>query len=121
VLTAATAAGNTMTDLAAKADAGRDVVRVSETEAQSYRLRDRELTDSNAIGDSDGFPQYGEFLDVEAVDANGDGLGPRWVECPADLARCLVDSGVETGDVFAVVRSTKTTDGAWSIEIEVDG
>jgi len=109
-----------MTDLEQKATTARGVVRAGESEAQTYRLEDTELTEASAIGDPDGFPQYGDFLDVTAVDADHDPLGPRWVECPADLARSLMDVGVEAGDVFAVTEATKTEDGAWSIEVEAD-
>jgi len=109
-----------MTDLERKATAARDVVRAAESESQTYRLEDTELTEASAIGDSDGFPQFGDFLDVQAVDADHKPLGPRWVECPADLARSLVDAGVGAGDVFAVVKADKTDDGAWSMEVETD-
>jgi hypothetical protein len=107
-----------MTGIADKADSGRDVVRAGEAEAQSYRIESEDLTEASAIGDSDGFPQFGDFLDVTAVDADGDDLGPRWVECPADLARQLVEQDLAAdGSVFVVESATKTQDGAWSFEV----
>jgi hypothetical protein len=119
-LTAALAARTPMTDLEQKATAARDVVRVGDAESQTFRLEDTELTEAAAIGDSDAFPEFGDFLDCAAVDADHDPLGPRWVECPADLARSLVESGIDAGSVFTIVEATKTQDGAWSCEIETD-
>jgi hypothetical protein len=120
VLTAAPAAETPMTDLDDKAIATREVVRVGESELQTYRLEDTELTEASAIGGSDAYPMYGDFLDVVVVDADHEPLGPRWVECPGDLARALVDAGVEAGDVFTVAEVSKTQDRGWSCEVETD-
>jgi len=109
-----------MTDLDDKAAAARGVVRVKDAQMQTYRLKDTELTEAAYIGSSDGFPQYGDFLTAAAVDANGDDLGPRWVECPGDLARALVDADVGEGDVFTVIEAAKTEDGTWSVEVETN-
>jgi len=110
-----------MTDLDQKATAAREVMRVGDTEAQTFRLEDTELTEAAAIGSSDGFPKFGDFVDAVIVDADHEAMAPRWIECPADLARELVDANVGTGDIFTVVEASKTDDGAWSCEIETDG
>lgn len=106
-----------MTTLNEKATSARDVVRAGESEAQRYRLEDIELTKAGDIGTDDGFPQYGDFLDVTAVDADGDDLGARWVECPADLARAVVDEGISVGDVFVIETARKNEDEAWQFEV----
>lgn len=102
-------------DIADKASAARDVVRASGTENQPYRLESTELTPADEIGGEDEFPQYGDFLDVTALDGNGDELGPRWVECPGALARCLQDVD---GDAFQVLTVEKTEDGAFRFDVE---
>lgn len=114
----ADATRNPMTDLNEKATSARDVVRAGELDGVTYRLQTTELTDADDIGGDDDFPQFGEFLDVTAVDADHDDLGPRWVECPADLARELVEAEVGAGDVFTVTDAGKTEDGAWTFEVE---
>jgi len=106
-----------MTTLNEKATSARDVVRAGECEAQPYRLEDMELTKADEIGSDDGFPQFGEFLDVTAVDSDGDDLGARWVECPADLARAIVEEDVSVGDVFQVETASKSKDDAWQFEV----
>jgi hypothetical protein len=107
-------------DIADKAETARAVVRVGESAGVRYRLNDTELTDSTAIGDAEAFPQFGEFLDVSAVDVDGNALGRRWLECPGDLAKGLVDLGISDGETFAVEDASKTDDGAWSIEVSND-
>lgn len=109
-----------MTSLNEKADAARGVVRASEAEGQWYRLQDRELAEAGDIGGEDQYPRYGEFADVTAVDKDGKRLGNRWLECPAHLARCLVDSGIAVGDCFQVTEASKADDGAWRFQIATD-
>jgi len=104
-------------DIESKAETARDVVRAGESHGVRYRLEDTELTEAAAIGESDGFPQFGDFADVVAVDNDGAALGPRWLECPADLARGLVDAGIQAGGVFVIESAEKTEDGAWSFEV----
>lgn len=107
-------------DLNEKATSARDVVRAGETEATWYRLESDELTEAAEIGGENEFPQFGDFLDVTATDGNGDDLGPRWVECPGDLARSLVEAEISAGDRFQVTEAAKAEDGAWSFEIQTD-
>lgn len=104
-------------DIAEKAETARAVVRAGESVGSRYRLEDTELVEAAAIGDSESFPKYGEFLDVVAVDIQGAALGPRWLECPADLARELVDLDVDVGEPFVIDAADKTDDGAWSFEV----
>lgn len=106
-----------MVSLDEKADDTRDVVRASEAEAQWYRLESTDLTPAGDIG-TDDFPQYGDFADVVAVDANGDDLGSRWLECPSGLARELVDAGIAADEDFQITEASKTADGAWSFSIQ---
>jgi hypothetical protein len=104
-------------DIGDLANEARDVVRPNGVEGQRYRLQSLETTAADEIGDPDSFPQFGEFLDVVATDSNGDDLGPRWVECPAGLARSLVDSDIAAGDQFVVDEAKKTDDGAWTFQV----
>jgi len=108
-------------DIAEKAETTRDVVRVGESVDSRYRLQDTELVEAAAIGASESFPQYGDFLDVVLVDSEGAALGPRWLECPGDLARQLVELEVGVGETFAVDGADKTSDGAWSVRVTTDG
>jgi len=107
-------------DIADKAETARDVVRAGESPGVRYRITDTELTEAAAIGDAESFPRYGEFLAVVAVDDAGAALGPRWLECPADLARELVDLGIDAGDIVVIEDATKTDDGAWSFRVSDD-
>jgi hypothetical protein len=109
-----------MTTLDEKASSAREIVRAGDSEHQTFRLEDTELTEASAIGDSDGFPKFGDFIDAQIVDADQNAMAPRWVECPGDLARALVNAEVEAGDVFTVAKAEKTEDGAWSMEVDTD-
>lgn len=107
-----------MTDIEDLASTARDVVRASEVADQPYRLEDTETTEAAEIGGEDEFPQYGQFLDAVAIDADGEELGPRWVEVPGGLARELVNAEISTGDCFQVEDASKGNDDAWTFEIE---
>jgi len=108
-----------MTDLEDLASSAREVVRAKNAENVAYRLQDTESTDADEISAEGEFPQFGDFLDVVAVDSNGAPLGPRWLECPGGLARELVEAElVEAGAEFQVVDSSKDETGAWSFDIE---
>jgi hypothetical protein len=104
-------------DIGDLANEARDVVRPDDAEGLRYELQSLETTAADEIGDPDSFPKYGEFLDVVMTDANGDALGPRWLECPAGLARSLVDLNIAAGDQFAVHTVEKTDDGAWTFGV----
>lgn len=104
-------------DLAELAEQNTDIVRTAEAEGQPYMLKSFEMLDADEVG-NDEFPEFGWFLDVIALDANGDELGPRYVETPRDLADELVDIGVTAGDAFVMTSCTKTEDGAWSTTAE---
>lgn len=102
-----------MTDLADLAERNTDIVRTAGAEGQPYRLEAFELLKADEVG-NDEFPEYGWFLDVTALDSNGDDLGPRYIETPPDLADELVNAGVTAGDMFVMTSAEKTEDGAWS-------
>ena len=86
---------------------------------QLYRLEDEDLVSADEIGNEE-FPQYGDFADVVAVDAHGETLGDRWLECPSGLAESLVDANVKSGDVFWIEAVTEHEDGAWSYEVVLE-
>jgi len=107
-----------MTDLEELAATAQDVVRAEDLPGTRYRLESTEATKAAEIGPEDGFPEFGHFLDAMLVDLDDDPMGPRWLECPADLARELIDSGVGAGDVFAVQTAEKGDDGAWQFSVQ---
>lgn len=81
-----------------------------------YRLESDELEDCDDITPEGEFPQYGDFL--KAVEAQG-GANPSWanercfVSCPGDLAKKIVEIGIEQGDVFRIESARKGADGNW--------
>jgi len=108
-----------MTDIEDLASTARDVIRAEDAENVPYRLEDTETTDADDISPEGEFPQFGDFLDVTALDGDGVGLGPRWLECPGGLARMLVDAElVEAGAEFQILDASKDDSGAWTFEIE---
>jgi hypothetical protein len=81
------------------------------------------LTSSEDIRDPDGFPKYGEFLEVVTVRVRSDRSSfsdqePAWIECPASLASELVARSVNPGDVFAVSEPTKGPGGNWQFSVQ---
>jgi len=108
-----------MTDIEDLASTARDVIRAGDGENVPYRLEDTTTTGADDISAEGEFPKFGEFLDVTALDGDGVGLGPRWLECPGGLARSLVDHDlVAAGAEFQIVDSTKDDTGAWTYQIE---
>lgn len=103
-------------DLNELAESATQVIRVGDAPMQNYRLEAGSTTNAEQIG-TDEFPQYGEFIDVTALDADGNDLGPRWVECPAGLAQALLDAQVTPGEAFAITTAAKDDDGAWRFEV----
>lgn len=99
-------------------EATTTVVRFKDADATLYRLDDDELTEAEDIGDPDGFPEFGYFAPCTALTADGDELGPRYVEVPAAFAEALGNANVEPGDSFRVAESRKTEDGAWAVTVE---
>jgi len=102
-----------MTDLEDKADqeSQEDVILIRNG-AGSYRMEGKELVDCSEIGTED-YPRFGEFLSVSRQDG-----GPAWLECPGDLARTLVKAGVQPGEPFEIVRTTKNAAGRWEVEAD---
>ena len=114
-----------MTSLEDKADSGDEpeVVLASGDASGVYRLQDAQLTSHENIRDTDGFPQYGEFLEVVTVRVRTDrdsfyDQEPAWLECPASLAGDLVERSIEPGDVFAVSEPTKGPGGNWRFTVQ---
>jgi predicted double-glycine peptidase len=108
-----------MTSLQEKAENAVDVVRAQVAIDQLYRLEDKDLIAADEIGNED-YPQYGDFADVTAIDANGKKLGDRWLECPSGLAESLVEANVQVGDAFWIQAVTEHEDGAWSYEVVLE-
>jgi hypothetical protein len=99
------------------ASAARDVVRAGGCENVPYRLELDTPVPADDIGDEGEFPQYGYFADVTALDENGDELGARWLETPADLGRQLDDLDVEEGDAFQIIDASKDDTDSWTFNV----
>lgn len=81
-----------------------------------YRLDTDELEPADDLTGEDQFPQYGDFLKVghpTGGDNRFENHEEMYIECPADLARWLVEDEVEIGDHFRILDVWKD-DGEWS-------
>lgn len=108
-----------MTDLEELATSNRDVIRPEDAENVPYRLEDTDSTEADEISAEGEFPQFGEFLDVTALNGGAGDLGPRWLECPGGLARELVEAGLaEDGAEFQILGTEKDDTGAWTFDLE---
>lgn len=77
-----------------------------------YVLQTDELTEADEITAEGEFPQYGDFLEVGRPNAEGEAERSEFIECPAGLARWLVEEEIEIGDSFRVLDVWKD-DGSW--------
>ena len=114
-----------MTSLEDKANSGGgpEVLLASGDASGVYRLQDVELTSHEDIRDADGFPHYGEFLEVLTVRARSDrdsfyDQESAWLECPASLADELWTKSVNVGDVFALGEPTKGPGDNWQFIVQ---
>lgn len=110
-----------MTGLEDKAQQDRPVIR-AEDAAGAYRLDDaEELESAENINGPDAFPQFGDFLDVTEIGMDGSMHDPVWLECPAGLARAVLDAGLDDGDLFVVDRPEKDDRGNWVFAVTAAG
>lgn len=85
-----------------------------------YRLESDELEAADDITPEGEFPEYGDFMKV--VEATG-GANPSWAEqrafvsCPGDLAKKIVEVGIEEGDAFRIESARKSASGNWVYSI----
>lgn len=91
-----------------------DVELAQESAPGAYRLSTLELVAADDVSEPGEFPAFGDFLEVERFDSGASLL----VECPAGLARWLVnDLDVSIGDAFRI-RSVRKVDGEWQYDCE---
>lgn len=85
----------------------------------AYRMLTTELVSAEDLTPEGEFPEYGDFLQVGRVGTDA----TQYIECPAALARYLVnDLEAAEGDQFRIESVTKI-DGEWQYtchEIETD-
>jgi hypothetical protein len=96
-----------------------DVDLARQSAPGAYRLLTDELTPADELTAEGEFPQYGDFLEVGRLGQTGDGVevkGEQYIECPAGLAKWLVDE-ISVGDDFRVV-SVQKVDGEWQYDCE---
>ena len=99
--------------LSDKAKDRPDVRLARDSAPGAYTLTTDELVAADDLTDEDEFPQFGDFLEVEQP-----GAGRRvWIECPAALARWLVENGIDIGETFRI-RSVQKIDNEWSYECD---
>lgn len=88
-----------------------------------YRIRESELVSATEIGSQE-FPRHGDWLVTDA----GDDRVVWYLECPAGLAKAIVDEldsrGLDPDDAdgywFMVIdRWQEGDDGPWGFEIEM--
>lgn len=82
----------------------------------AYVLGSLELLPASDLG-TDEFPQYGDFLPVQAATGN---MEDMYLECPAFLAQGLLDGDAEPGDEFRVKGVTKVEGGRWNGTVTVN-
>lgn len=114
-----------MTDLWEKAqqNGADNVALVADLESRPIaRLADFELVEADEISDEGDFPKHGQFLAVEEKATSGKYERAAYWECPAGLARMVVEAVEESGgptevepaDVtIDVDGAAKTEGGAW--------
>lgn len=102
-----------MKSLDDKAQGSPEVTLAKQSAPGLYQLEELELYEADDITEEGEFPQFGDFLKVNRPHG-----GEEWVECPADLARWLVEEiDAETGEWFRILSAQKV-DGEWELEIE---
>lgn len=105
-----------------KAETSPDIDLARQSAPGAYVLRSRELESADDLTDEDKFPEYGDFLPVWKAKQGGNGSiekgAERFIECPADLARWLVENELQIDDSFRVVANRKI-DGEWEYTCEV--
>lgn len=121
-----------MTDLWEKAqqNGADNVSLVADLESRPVaRLRAFELVEADEISDEGDFPKHGQFLAVEEKTASGKYDREAFWECPAGLARMVVEAVEESGGPAEVKPATVTIDvdgaaktegGAWRFWASID-
>lgn len=91
-----------------------EVLLARQSSPGAYVIQSLELSGADELTEEGDFPQYGDFLKCHR--AGTEKL--VWVECPAALARFLVNEiDAEVGTCFRV-RSVTKVDGEWEYNAE---
>lgn len=106
-------------DLNEKAEEAATVYSVSDAAdaAGMFVLTDTELVPSDDIG-SEKYPQYGDWLPVERH-IDGVKNEDTYLEVPQALAAALVEAEADEDSVVDVQGASKTRDGVWEVDVEV--
>lgn len=94
----------------------RDEVRLARDSVGAYRLESDKLVTADEISGEDEFPQYGDFLacrELRQVAGEVEVAEKVLVEVPGQLARQLVEQGVDQGDGFRIQSVRKNAAGEW--------
>ena len=93
-----------------------DVKLARQSAPGAYRLETDELKPADEVTPEGQFPEYGDFLKVAKPTGGSNQFENHeemFIECPADLARWLVEESVEIGEHFRVLDVWKDN-GEWS-------
>lgn len=100
------------------AESGPDVVLTSGLVESVFALQEMAVYEADDVSPDGEFPQYGEFLRCDEFSpTDGTERGETYVECPAALARWLVDEA-DVGDRWQVTEAEKIDD-EWQITAEI--
>lgn len=93
-------------------------VRLANDSIGLYRLETDDVIEADEIG-TDDFPKYGDFVKVSMSNggANASWDSKGYVEIPGDLAKQLVEQGVEPGDCFRIRSTRKNGSGEWVYDV----
>lgn len=108
-----------MTSLEDRADDGSEDWVLAPESAGVYRIETDQLVSADDIGNE--YPEFGEFLHTTRMSATSDGDWIEeetvYVECPAGLARAVLEAGAGPGDIIGIGNPTKTEGGRWRFTV----
>lgn len=108
-----------MTSLEDIADDTGDVYLARNLAGMAFRLDSRETVPCDQIG-TDDFPAYGDFIPVGCWHPpEAEFVDECYVEASTQLAKTIVDLGLEAGDTFKVEEVTKS-DGQFYFVVDDD-
>lgn len=109
-----------MTSIDDLAEDTGDVYLARNADRMTFRLESRDTVPYDEIG-TDSFPQYGDFVPVGVWHPPEERFVEGcYLECTRELAKVLIDYGIETGDVFKIDAVDKDGDGIWRYTVSVD-
>lgn len=113
----------------AKTVGGPEIVVASDLPSRPRaEIQSSDLTSADELTPEEQFPEFGEFLEVQLVDEEGEVVegedGKEWWETPGTLAAAVVEIAKEQeteieGSVLDVRSAAKTASGEWRWTVEL--